>query len=555
MRRQRMKRYIAPFLAILVLTLFGFLAASSQAQDPTALLREAGKVLRQAERDMFSGKNEKSIHALEKIRELISKAKQANPNHPRLKGTERKYTKLVKDLERKTGKDLGGGSLTVVTTGTPTKLPPKPEAKPTPSRAATGKKEPRASSTKLPYAARQPIGQAQQALRSVESSLVRMTDPKWADSRESVVKNLDVKFQYAQKMLKEAKSQAAKKGVTSHPEFDKLEAALGDAEKKIAEAKGAHAKAKTQAAAQAKEVTADVQALKAEYDRVDPVFSKATGTAIYYNDLKPVTELLARIESFEKSELPNIKPKLAAFGKKYGVTREAIDKKADSMGYTGQGRASFAYTQIVEGIENVKKTRVVMADDLVHRAKERMKRSKSMQHDFSRIATQKSISQYGHLAKQFDPDNPRVKEFLAGLDGWIKKDTESLNAKVDKAQWPSQADSAPKNAAQLKTVAMAFLQKEADKSAAKRGDKRKVLGVTITGPWRVFKKNILGEPTQYGLPVVSAVQLESEKGANVARVYQLSLLTQEMKGVKTAPPFIGAAVGNSYYIRPSKVKD
>ena len=39
-----------------------------------------------------------------------------------------------------------------------------------------------------------------------------------------------------------------------------------------------------------------------------------------------------------------------------------------------------------------------------------------------------------------------------------------------------------------------------------------------------------------------------------ARVYNSMLLTEEYKGVKMAPPFLGATVGNSYYIRPSVLK-
>ena len=80
-----------------------------------------------------------------------------------------------------------------------------------------------------------------------------------------------------------------------------------------------------------------------------------------------------------------------------------------------------------------------------------------------------------------------------------------------------------------------------------------MLAVVITGPWRVFKKNILHEPIQYGLPVITAVQLDSEKADNLARVYILTMLTAEHKGVKPEPPFIGSAVGDSYYIRPSTV--
>jgi len=106
----------------------------------------------------------------------------------------------------------------------------------------------------------------------------------------------------------------------------------------------------------------------------------------------------------------------------------------------------------------------------------------------------------------------------------------------------------------LSKTAKEFLQKEEDKNKAQGKTYGKILAVSVTGPWRIFKKNILAEPIQYNLPVAVSVQIESEKSMNLVRVYLMTMLTQEMKGVKKAPPFIGATVGNSYYVRPSAVK-
>lgn len=82
----------------------------------------------------------------------------------------------------------------------------------------------------------------------------------------------------------------------------------------------------------------------------------------------------------------------------------------------------------------------------------------------------------------------------------------------------------------------------------------KVLAVAVTGTWRVFKKNRLEEPIQYNLPILCVVEHKSDKDLNVVRVYDSTLLTEELKGVKMAPPFLGATVGNSYYIRASAIK-
>lgn len=174
--------------------------------------------------------------------------------------------------------------------------------------------------------------------------------------------------------------------------------------------------------------------------------------------------------------------------------------------------------------------------------------------DFARPKQYKRIKAWGKLAAQFDQDNPRVKEFNSELDSWIEEDMKALNAKIDKVTMPSHADNAPDDAKKLSKIAVEFLQKEENKRVKKGMEVGKVLTVFITGPWRVFKKNLLGEPIQYNLPILCAVEYESDKDLNVVRVYDSTLLTEEYKGVKMAPPFLGATVGNSYYIRPSALK-
>jgi hypothetical protein len=396
------------------------------------------------------------------------------------------------------------------------------------------------------------MGNVNIRLQRLDRHLSRLADPDYRGNKDQLIKNIDAGLADAKEQLKKARSLAAKKGVTSHPDFDKAEAELAAADKKVAEAKGSYGEKKAAAAAQSEEVNADVKALRDVYEGVRPVFDRAMGTVIHYNDLKTVEALIAQIEGFEKNKLAKVKEKTEVFAAKYGSTSGEIDKKADSMGYTGQGRASFPYTAMVEGLENVKKTRVVMADDLIRRAGD--KKDSARLSDFSRSRNHKAVRDWAEMAARFDPENPRVKEFVAGLDAWIEEDMRSLNAKIDKASWPSRASNAPKDHEKLTKVAFDFLQGESDKLAAKDKDGRKMLGVVITGPWTVFKVNLLKEPIQYGLPIVGAVQLDSEKAMNAARVYALTLLTQEFKGVAKAPPFIGSAVGNSYYIRPAAVK-
>ena len=571
MNRKKSNWVLFTFVTVIALSLIFLMRQTTLATDAKAVLKQVTQELRQAERDMFAGKEDKAIFALEPIKKRLIELKAADPNNPGLKTAENKYKKLVKDLERRTGKDLGGGTLTAAKMSTQTELPPKPEAKPmsekSPSATATADAKTTAVKTassaeaakaatqaKLPHEARSPLSQSASQLSRIDGYIKKLLDPTSTFNKEQLVDHMDKSIASARTKFDEAKALAAKKGVTSHPDFDKTEADLAAAEQKVAEAKQQYKEVKTAAAASSKEVDADVKALLVEYNRVNPLFEKATGYVTYYNDLEPVKGLLSQIENFEKNDLNKINDAMKAFAQKYGATREEIDRKAEAMGYSGQGRASFPYTALSEGIKNVQKTRTVMADDLIRRASDMKDRTQKGISDLARPKQYKTIKAWGELAAQFDRDNSRVKEFNSGLDSWIKEDMKALNAKIDKATWPGKADNAPDNAGKLSKIAVEFLQKEENKRAERNIEVGKVLAVAVTGPWRVFKKNLLGEPIQYNLPILCAVEYKSDKDLNAVRVYDSTLLTEEYKGVKMAPPFMGATVGNSYYIRPSAIK-
>ena len=132
--RWRCAVFCVGLLAALVAFQGGFFPV--HAVDVKDLLKQVNKDLRQAERDMFGGKAEKAVAALENIKAKLGQAKQADPNNPQVKSCEGKFKKLVKDLERRTGKDLGGGSLTAAAASSKPDLAPKPEAKPLEKKAA-----------------------------------------------------------------------------------------------------------------------------------------------------------------------------------------------------------------------------------------------------------------------------------------------------------------------------------------------------------------------------------------------------------------------------------
>ena len=142
--------------------------------------------------------------------------------------------------------------------------------------------------------------------------------------------------------------------------------------------------------------------------------------------------MIGLIENFEAKEKAGVEQALAEFSAKYGSSAEQIEAKAKSMGYSGNYRASYAYTELTKGLENIAKTRTVMADDLVRRAGEMKGRIKKGMHDFFRVKHYTMLKEWAASADRLDKDNPRVKDFQAGLDSWIKQDMADLNGKIDK---------------------------------------------------------------------------------------------------------------------------
>lgn len=420
----------------------------------------------------------------------------------------------------------------------------------------TGAKKSDSDSEKVPYAARKPLSNATRLLNSLEGNLHDLADPNYGGNKDQLLKRIEAKFVETKTSLQEAKDLAAQKGVSSHPDFDQVETQLASAEKKIDVAKGGYEKDKAQADARSKEVETDVKALKSLYDSVRPVFDAATGTVIYYNDLKPIEKLIVQIENFENNKLADVTAQTKVFAGKYGNTKDEIDKKAATMGYTGQYRASFPYEALSEGIENIKKTRTVMAEDLVKTSNERLANI-GKSHDFHVVRQYGEVEAWLDMASRYQPDNPKVKEAQANIDQQIAKGMKEFNERIDSRKLPDHASNAPSNAEELADVALDWFKNDPgwgkrDKNLqAKDKEPRKPLAVIVTGPWSIQKKNILGEPIMYGLPILLAVELDSDKDMNVIRVFSLTMRTMEERGVKKEPPFDHVTVGNSYFVRPS----
>lgn len=490
-------------------------------------LTQIGNDIRQAERQMFNGKAAEAMEIVTATGGLIEKVKAADPQNALIKGHETKYLKLKSDLEKRLNKPA----------------PSAPAAAPAP--AAGGASKP----VDLPWDAKKPLMDTMSNLKVVERNLQQIeTVP--ADQKESLIKRIDEYLKAAKDNLETAKSESARKGVPSHPDLDDAAGKIANAEARYSGAKSGAVAAMNAAAEQSAEVDKDIARMKAEYERLREVFNQAA--VPYYNDLEPMKKMLNTIEMFEKNDKTNLQKLLGEFTSKYGATKNEIDNSASAKGYPGNDRASYPFEMLNEGMQKMSGARKLAAEDLVKKLNDMMQRLPQL-HDFSREAMYGTLKEWMDLAAKFDSGNPAVISAKETMERTIAEDQKKLEAKIDAKEWPGNTKGSEADAA------LTFFKNDRDWGARPKGNgpedqPRIPLGVSIHGSWSVQATDVLGKPTQYGMPAFIAVQIEREQPTKRVRVYDVTLRTQEGPNPEQKPPFTSITVGNSWYVRPDKIK-
>jgi hypothetical protein len=511
-------------------------------------IKKAENLRRQSERQMFGGKKEEAAAVLLEALEVFDGAKTAEPENPQVKGMEAKLNKFKQDLERRLGRPIGTEPAPSSTPAAAEAAKPAATASPKPGTPRPAAPAPRTGiptspqKTDLPYNARRPMQNAQNQLRSMESNFERL-EQAGIDMVQSLLSRIENNIAQGRTMIEEALDEAAKAGVTSHPDLSALTDAFSDAEKHLESARSKSAEQAAQAAASAEIVNADCGALKSEAQRLMDTFNKCG--VIYYNDLAPLNEQIQVIEAFEQNELAALKEKLQTFENKYGSTRDEIDKNAENAGYSGNDRAGAAWSELTEGIAKIEGIRARMAEDIIGRVETQMANLKNL-HDFSRRENHDRTREWLKMAERYSADHPGVKQMSQSLEPGLKEDLDTFFAKVDARTWPGNSSG------EVAEAAIKFFIESSD--WGKNPKPRHPLGIAIHGDWSVQERDLLQQPIMYGIPVFVAVQLDHEREENLVRVYDVTMRTAERAGIKPEPPFVSLTVGNSYYIRPDKIK-
>ena len=187
---------VAVLLAVL------FLAPGNAFAEAEDLAKQADKIIRNAERNMHSGKNEEAATMLQEAAALLEQGKAEDPANKRILQTEKKFERIRKNVDKKLGKNVG------TTSSSGTSLPKKPQPK-----AMSSKSSPPAPAAKQPDGAKLPGG-VKKRLKDINGHL---------DSAERYVGSDAAKAQYklsqAEELFAEIDRMYADQFDQAHPDY------------------------------------------------------------------------------------------------------------------------------------------------------------------------------------------------------------------------------------------------------------------------------------------------------------------------------------------------
>ena len=615
----------------IVLTLV-LLTSPAAAQDANALARQAGDTLRKTESLAFRDK-EAAFDKLPEIDDLIEQVRAADANHSRLRSLDSQFKRLVKDLERKTGRTYGEAAPAQDSA-------PKQAAAPKPAAPKAQAKKPAVSGDKLPSAVAYRLEQLEKELANGEKQVAagkadratryannaekkldevlsktdneehprivaaiervqalraavdeakaskmpsavagelksvdeRLTNAEKAlakapendaSSEAGVMRIIAQHLEVAERRLGGAREESDKAGFdhAAHPRFAELDKRLADLRARYDTrlANYEEGQAATQKVASAAEK--DFTELAALLDQVREQYVNAgtTDVSTFANteETTDAKERLALFQEFDAKLRGPIDEKLTYIRATYGQDRFAIDKTARAGGY--DGRSGYTYERLTELLGQAAEFRLAAADKMSGVALQHADWVLNTAHDFFfRDGEARALDAAG-VARGFAAGMGDTDAKLADLQSKIDAAVAERWRRIDARTWPGHGGGAPENADELAQVAYKWVADSKDWGSRagnpqyKDQEPRKPVKVAVLREWYVTETDALGQPIQYGLPVLIGVELDREKPDNLARAYELTLLGPKRKDPPRSPPFGDAWVGDSYYIRRDKL--
>ena len=282
-----------------------------------------------------------------------------------------------------------------------------------------------------------------------------------------------------------------------------------------------------------------------------------------------VAGLLTAMTRLEKEVFPELEKFAKQMRASYGADEAAFAAKMEALQKDAPSNSPVSYylkdswpklVKLEAAMKNAPALRVAMAEVLLANAQMLYERAAKTLKDCGSAEQDVKMMQDQFLAVvpsmkaiiEADPQNATAKELVDRATRGAESVVATIDKAIDAADWVGRTKtfSGPGNPDELEKSIITFARGGGWVGSEKNA--YTTLAVAIDGEWYSHKRNVLGQTTQWGLPMRVATKRASDKGNDVVKVWFLSVLTKEEPGVAKAAPWSQFAVGDGYRMRQAK---
>jgi hypothetical protein len=304
--------------------------------------------------------------------------------------------------------------------------------------------------------------------------------------------------------------------------------------------------------------TADAEAIIALHSEHGEVLGSIHGNSVvYYDNPDAANEGLATIEAAETAAA-EIRPLMKNVAERYGRERGAITEAMDAAGVSVD-KANYMVAanahDLFEFLEQLAGTRSASAQTIVDGVRSRL----DDLDDFAANIQQKRLAEAMEMieiAQAIDPNHPELGRLRVAVEEAASDKQAEQMARIESAEWPGHVASfdGPGSIDELSRSVHEYLSNDRD-WGQREVKPQEILSVAVRGPWQVAKRDILGQPIQWRLPVLVAVTDEELRPDGIARAYELSMVAMEgsANDAPRSPPWDGFWVGDNFFLRVDRL--
>jgi hypothetical protein len=346
--------------------------------------------------------------------------------------------------------------------------------------------------------------------------------------------------------------------IAGHEDVEAVEARIAALDQALAGQAQASAEADASARAAGANAQAHAERIVALRDRLGDILDTIHGNSVvHYDNPDAAREGLETIEAAEAAA-GEIRPLMQTVAERYGRERGAITEAMDAAGVSVD-KANYMVAanahDLFEFLEQLDGTRSASAQTLVDGVRSRLHDLDDFAANIQQQHLEEALEMI-EIAQQIDPNHPELGRLRVAVEDAADEKQAEQMARIESAEWPGHVESfdGPGSIDQLARSVHEYLSN--DRDWGRRDVKpQEILGVAVRGPWQVARRDILGQPVQWRLPVLVAVTDEELHPDGIARAYELSMVAMEGAafGAPKAPPWDGFWVGDSFFLELARL--